>query len=103
MKQSSSRISKKQLVNSRNTIKPSAKNKAGGKVHEVKSNLKGIAGKLDNKPKLEDKGKGEKIAGKIQVLIVSSIAIVLGAFSFVRSLIRTGESKKHGREGQKKG
>ena len=66
MKQSSSRISKKQLVNSRNTIKPSAKNKAVGKVHEVKSNLKEIAGKLSDNPKLEAEGTGEKIAGKVQ-------------------------------------
>ncbi len=103
MKQSSSRSSKKQLINSRNTTKPSAKSKAGGKVHEAKGNLKETAGKLENKPKLEDEGKDEKIAGKIQGMIVSSIAIVLSAFSFVRSLIRTGESKKHGIEGQKKG
>ena len=60
MKQSSSRISKKQLVNSRNTIKPSAKNKAGGKVHEVKSNLKGIAGKLDTSRSWKTKAKAKK-------------------------------------------
>ena len=103
MKQSPTRISKKQLVNSKNTTKLRAKKKARKKVHEVKGNLKEIAGELDNNPKLEPEGKGGKIAGKISGILVSSIAMALSAFSFVRTLVRTGESNKNGREGQKKG
>jgi uncharacterized protein YjbJ (UPF0337 family) len=47
-------------------MKPSTKNKVEGKILEVKGDLKEIAGKLSNNPKLETKGKGEKIAGKVQ-------------------------------------
>jgi len=54
------------LPNRRNPIKHSTKNKAEGKFHEVKGNFKEIAGKLCNNPKMENEGKGEKVAGKFQ-------------------------------------
>jgi uncharacterized protein YjbJ (UPF0337 family) len=47
-------------------MKNSTKNKAEGKLHEVKGNIKEIAGKLGKDSKLEAEGKGEKIAGKVQ-------------------------------------
>jgi uncharacterized protein YjbJ (UPF0337 family) len=34
--------------------------------HKVKGKIKEIAGKLSGNPRLEAKGKGEKIAGKVQ-------------------------------------
>jgi len=47
-------------------MKHSTKTKAEGKFHEVKGNLKEIAGKLGNDPELEAEGEVEKIAGKVQ-------------------------------------
>jgi uncharacterized protein YjbJ (UPF0337 family) len=47
-------------------MKPSTKDQAEGKFHEVKGKIKELAGKLSNKPSLEAEGKVEKIAGKAQ-------------------------------------
>jgi len=47
-------------------MKTSTKNRAEGAFHEVKGKLKEVAGKLGKDYKLEAKGKGEKIAGKVQ-------------------------------------
>jgi uncharacterized protein YjbJ (UPF0337 family) len=50
----------------RNIMKNSTKDQVEGKIHEVKGTIKEIAGKLSDNPKLEGKGTGEKIAGKVQ-------------------------------------
>jgi uncharacterized protein YjbJ (UPF0337 family) len=47
-------------------MKPSTKDKAEGKFHQVKGTIKEKAGKLTNNPALESEGKGEKKAGKVQ-------------------------------------
>lgn len=47
-------------------MKPSTKDQAEGKFHEVKGAVKEIAGKLTDNPRLEGEGTGEKIAGKVQ-------------------------------------
>ena len=47
-------------------MKSSIRDKTEGTFHEVKGKVKEIAGKLSNNPKLEAKGTGEKIAGKVQ-------------------------------------
>ncbi len=48
-------------------MKNSTKDKVRGKFHEVKGRIKEVAGKLSDNPKLEVEGKGEKIAGEVQV------------------------------------
>jgi len=47
-------------------MKPSTKDKAEGKYHEVKGKIKEMAGELTDNPKLEAEGTSEKIAGKVQ-------------------------------------
>jgi uncharacterized protein YjbJ (UPF0337 family) len=47
-------------------MKLSTKNKAKGKLHEVKGGLKVKAGRLMRNSRLETKGKAEKRAGKVQ-------------------------------------
>jgi len=47
-------------------MKSSTKDRAEGKFHEAKGKVKEMAGKLTDNPKLEARGTGEKIAGKIQ-------------------------------------
>ena len=48
------------------TMKPSAKNQAEGRLHEVKGKIKEEVGKATNDPNLEVSGKAEKKAGKVQ-------------------------------------
>jgi|SRR5271157_4669805 len=48
------------------TMKPSVKNRAEGKLHEVKGKIKEEVGKATNDPNLEVSGKKEKKAGKVQ-------------------------------------
>jgi uncharacterized protein YjbJ (UPF0337 family) len=48
------------------TMKPSTKDQAEGKFHEVKGKVKEVAGKLSDNPELEAEGKVEKITGKVQ-------------------------------------
>lgn len=47
-------------------MKSSTRDKAEGKLHEVKGKVKEVAGKITDNPKLTAEGKAEKIAGKVQ-------------------------------------
>jgi uncharacterized protein YjbJ (UPF0337 family) len=47
-------------------LKPSTKDKAEGKIHEVKGEIKEEVGKVTNDPDLEVSGAAEKNAGKVQ-------------------------------------
>jgi uncharacterized protein YjbJ (UPF0337 family) len=47
-------------------MKSSTKDKAEGKFHEAKGKVKEMAGEITDNPKLEARGAGEKIAGKVQ-------------------------------------
>ena len=47
-------------------MKSSSQDKAEGMFHKVKGEVKEVAGKLSDNPKLEGEGTGEKIAGKVQ-------------------------------------
>ena len=47
-------------------MKSSTKDQAEGSFHQIKGNVKEIAGKLTGKPKLEADGNIEKNAGKVQ-------------------------------------
>jgi uncharacterized protein YjbJ (UPF0337 family) len=48
------------------SMTPSTKDQAKGTFHEVKGRAKEAVGQVTNNPTLEAKGKGEKLAGKIQ-------------------------------------
>jgi uncharacterized protein YjbJ (UPF0337 family) len=50
-------------------MKPSTKDKAEGKFHEMKGKVREKAGQLTNNPGLEAKGTVEKAAGKVQGII----------------------------------
>jgi uncharacterized protein YjbJ (UPF0337 family) len=50
-------------------MKPSTKDKAVGKFHEVKGKVRAKAGQLTNNPGLEIKGTLEEAAGKVQGII----------------------------------
>jgi uncharacterized protein YjbJ (UPF0337 family) len=58
-------------------MKSSTKDRAEGKFHEAKGKVKEMAGKLTDNPKLEARGTGEKIAGKVQEKI-GDVKKVLG-------------------------
>ena len=47
-------------------MKSSSRDKAEGKLHEVKGKVKEVAGKLTDNPELEAEGAGEKLAGKVR-------------------------------------
>ena len=47
-------------------MKSSIRDKAEGGFHETKGKVRETVGKITDNPKLEAKGKAEKIAGKIQ-------------------------------------
>ena len=47
-------------------MKSSIKDKVKGTYHEAKGAVKEMAGEITDNPKLEAKGKAEKIAGKFQ-------------------------------------
>ena len=47
-------------------MKPSTKDEVGGKVHEVKGQVKERVGRATNNPDLEAEGQDEKIGGKVQ-------------------------------------
>ena len=47
-------------------MKPSTKDKAKGKFHEVKGKVKEKVGRATNNPDLEAEGQVEKIGGKVQ-------------------------------------
>jgi uncharacterized protein YjbJ (UPF0337 family) len=50
-------------------MKPSAQDRAEGKIHEVKGKVKEEVGKATDNPDLEDSGNLEKNTGKVQNLI----------------------------------
>lgn len=58
-------------------MKSSTKDQAEGKFHKVKGEIKEIAGKVSENPRLEAEGKDEKIAGKVQEKI-GQVKKVLG-------------------------
>lgn len=47
-------------------MKPGTQDQVEGKLHDVKGEVKEIAGKVMNDPELEADGEAEEIAGKIQ-------------------------------------
>jgi len=47
-------------------MKSSLKNKIEGSAHEVKGKTKEIAGRVTNNPDLEERGRTEKVAGKVE-------------------------------------
>lgn len=47
-------------------MKSSIRDKAEGTFHKTKGKVKEMAGEMTDNPKLETKGKAEKIAGKVQ-------------------------------------
>lgn len=47
-------------------MKSSTQDKAEGKIHKLKGEIKEIAGKLSKNPELESEGKKEKITGKVK-------------------------------------
>jgi uncharacterized protein YjbJ (UPF0337 family) len=58
-------------------MKSSTTDQAKGTFHQIRGKLKKIAGELSDNPKLEAKGTGEKIAGKVQEKI-GQVKKVLG-------------------------
>ncbi|SPP99992.1 conserved hypothetical protein [Candidatus Sulfobium mesophilum] len=59
-------------------MKSSMKDKVKGTFHEAKGKIKEMAGEITDNPKLEAKGKVEKIAGKAQKK-VGQVKKVLGS------------------------
>jgi len=59
-------------------MKSSTKDKVKGTFHDAKGKAKEMAGKITDNPKLEAKGKAEKIAGKAQKKI-GEVKKVLGS------------------------
>jgi uncharacterized protein YjbJ (UPF0337 family) len=66
-----------QNLQEEDTMKPSTKDRAEGKFHEVKGKIKEKAGKATNNPNLENEGINEKTAGKVQKKI-GQVEKVLG-------------------------
>ena len=58
-------------------MKSSTRDKTEGKFHEAKGNVREMAGKITDSPKLRARGKAEKIAGNVQEKI-GQIKSVLG-------------------------
>ena len=58
-------------------MKSSMKDKVKGAFHEAKGAVKAMAGEITDNPKLEAKGKAEKLAGNVQEKI-GRIKNVLG-------------------------
>jgi uncharacterized protein YjbJ (UPF0337 family) len=58
-------------------MKSSLKDQVAGKGHEIKGNVKEVAGKITGNPKLENDGTAEKIGGKVQKKI-GEVEKVLG-------------------------
>ena len=58
-------------------MKSSTKDKVEGTFHDAKGKVKEMAGKITDNPKLEAKGKAEKITGKVQKKI-GQVKKVLG-------------------------
>ena len=47
-------------------MKSSTRDEAEGMFHQMKGNIKEVAGKLSDNPELEAEGTDEKIAGRVQ-------------------------------------
>jgi uncharacterized protein YjbJ (UPF0337 family) len=58
-------------------MKSSTKDKVKGTFHDAKGKVKEMVGEVTDNPKLEAKGKAEKIAGKVQEKI-GQVKKVLG-------------------------
>lgn len=58
-------------------MKTSTKDQVHGTFHQLEGKVKELAGKLSDNPKLEARGVGEKIAGRVQEKI-GQIKKVLG-------------------------
>jgi uncharacterized protein YjbJ (UPF0337 family) len=58
-------------------MKPSTKDKAKGKFHEVRGKVKETVGRATNDPDLEAEGQVEKVGGKVQKKI-GQVEKVLG-------------------------
>ena len=58
-------------------MKSSIRDQTEGKFHEAKGKVKEMAGEIIDNPKLEGKGKAEKIAGRVQEKI-GQVEKVLG-------------------------
>ncbi|MGO9646791.1 MAG: CsbD family protein [Terriglobales bacterium] len=50
-------------------MKPSTKDQAEGKLHEVKGKIKQVVGEATTDPNLEISGEAEKQAGKVQQFV----------------------------------
>jgi uncharacterized protein YjbJ (UPF0337 family) len=59
-------------------MKSSTKDKMKGRVREATGNVKSVAGKITDNPKLEAEGNAEKLAGKVQQK-VGQVKKVLGS------------------------
>ena len=59
-------------------MKSSMKDKVEGTFHKAKGKVKEVSGEITDNPKLEAKGKTEKIAGKVQEKI-GQVKKVLGS------------------------
>jgi uncharacterized protein YjbJ (UPF0337 family) len=59
-------------------MKSSTKDEVKGAFHDAKGTVKEMTGKITDNPKLEAKGKAEKIAGKAQIKI-GQVKKVLGS------------------------
>ena len=59
-------------------MKSSMKDKMKGTIREAKGNVKAVAGKITDNPKLEAEGNADKIAGKVQQK-VGQVKKVLGS------------------------
>ena len=66
-----------QVVKQEGDMKPSTKDEAKGKFHEVKGRIKEKVGKAINNPDLEAEGTNERLAGKVQKKI-GQVKKVLG-------------------------
>jgi uncharacterized protein YjbJ (UPF0337 family) len=54
------------MKNRKNTMKSSTKDKAEGKLHQQKGNIKEVVGKIGKNHDLEAEGKDETLDGKVQ-------------------------------------
>ena len=58
-------------------MKSSSKDQIAGKAHEIKGNVKEVAGRIIGNPRLENEGAAEKLGGKVQKKI-GEVKKVLG-------------------------
>ena len=58
-------------------MKRSTKDQSGGKAHELKGKLKKKAGKTTDDPNLQEEGKDEEAAGKVELKQARKAAVEL--------------------------